>query len=144
VQSRGVLTRRALLGLAGLSVVACDKHPKRAVRALVVVPDAAALVTARNLELVLLASYDAKIAQVSARRRPALEVAKAIHVAHLDALHGSTSSTSSTSDIAVVANLRHELRVSAATLRDLSRNAVNGTNAAVFASIAASHQTSAQ
>jgi hypothetical protein len=141
VQSRGVLTRRALLGLVGLSVVACDKHPKRTVQAPVVVPDAAALVTARNLELVLLASYDAKIAHASAGRRPALEVARAIHLAHLDALHGTTSSAA---DIAVVPNVRHELRVSVATLRGLSRAAMDGANAALFASIAASHQTSAQ
>jgi hypothetical protein len=141
VQSRGVLTRRALLGLVGLSVVACDKHTKRTVQAPVVPPDTDALVTARNVELLLLSSYDAKIAHASARHRPGLEVARAIHMAHLDALHGTTSSTT---DIAAVANVRHELRVSVATLRGLSRDAVDGANAALFASIAASHQTSAQ
>jgi hypothetical protein len=126
----------------GLSVVACDKHTKRTVQTPPADPDAAALVTARALEQLLLASYDAKIAHASARHRPPLEVARAIHAAHLDALHGTTGAT--TADIAVVSNIRHELLVSASTLRGLSLDAVNGGNAALLASIAASHQTSAQ
>jgi hypothetical protein len=140
VQPRAVFSRRALLGLAALSVAGCGKHTKQIVPKPAIAPDAAALVTARNGERLLLASYDAKIAHASARELPPLQVARAIHATHLSALHGTTSSDAG---IAVVAKLRHALRSSARDLRSLAFAAQSGANAALFASIAASHEASA-
>ena len=134
------LSRRAVLGIAVLAVAGCGKHPKPATRAHLSVPDADALVTARNGERALLASYDAKIAHATKRALPHLQVARAIHATHLAALHGTAASTA---DVAVVTHLRHALRASAKQLRTLALAATNGTDAALLASIAASHQASA-
>lgn len=141
VHSRDALTRRTLLGAALLSVVGCRKPVKLVAPAPAVEPDAAALLSARTIEQLLLASYDAKITRASARNRARLQVARAVHAAHLDALQGTSSTTA---DIAVVANLRRALRTSVVTLRGLSLAAIDGTNAALFASIAASHETSSR
>lgn len=142
MQPRAVLSRRALLGLAALSVAGCGKHnkPISSKPTPVVPPDAAALVTARGGERLLLASYDAKIAHASTRELPRLQVARAIHATHLSALSGTPSSSA---DIAVVTDLHHALRASARQLRSLALAAQLGANAALFASIAASHETSA-
>jgi hypothetical protein len=129
-----------VLGVAALTVAGCGKHAKPVVRTPVIVPDADALVTARNGERLLLASYDAEIAHASKRNLPHLQVARAIHATHLDALHGTPASAA---DIAVVTNVRHTLRASAQQLRALALAATNGSNAALLASIAASHQASA-
>jgi hypothetical protein len=134
------LSRRAVLGIAVLAVAGCGKHPKPAARAHLSVPDADALLTARNGERALLASYDAKIAHATKRQLPRLQVARAIHATHLDALHGTAAGTA---DIAVVTHLRQALRASAKQLRSLALAATNGTDAALLASIAASHQASA-
>jgi hypothetical protein len=134
-----------LLGLAGLSLVGCGKHLKLPAPAptppSVAVPDAAALLAAREGERRLLASYDAKIAHASAHERPRLQVARAIHATHLSALHGSTSTTA---DVSTVKNLTHALLASARSLRALALHAVVGENAALLASIAAAHEAGAQ
>jgi predicted small lipoprotein YifL len=135
------ISRRAVLLAAVLSVAACGKRPNPVVPPQAVNPDAAAIATAQDIERELLATYGDKIANASARERPALEVANAVHAAHLAALHGSTSTTSV---ITARTHLRRALKKSAVTLRGLSLAAVDGANAALFASIAASHETSAQ
>lgn len=104
-------------------------------------PDEAALQRARDGEQVLLASYAAKIAHAKPRHRPALEVQRAIHTAHLSALRAAKPDGA---DIAVVSNLHHALRSSARDLRALALAATSGANAALLASIAASHEVSAR
>lgn len=156
MQSPGRLTRRALLGLTGLAVVGCTKHPTHAPPKPAVVPDAAALANARSSEATLLAAYDAKIASSPLPKRAPLLVARAIHATHLAALHSTSPSPSpstspSTSPGSPVGStsqvnphLRAALRASAVQLRGLALAATNGTNAALLASVAASHETSAQ
>lgn len=152
MQSPGRLTRRALLGLAGLAVVGCTKHATHVPPKPAVVPDAAALAKARSSEAALLASYDAKIASSPLPKRAPLLVARAIHATHLAALHGTSPSPSPSTGAASPAastsqvnpHLRAALRVSAVQLRGLALTATDGTNAALLASIAASHETSAQ
>jgi predicted small lipoprotein YifL len=137
VQRHPVLSRRALLGLTAVAIAGCGKHktlslpPKP-----VVVPDAAALAAARNIEASLLASYDAKIARASPRQRAKLEVERAIHATHLSALHGTMRSA-----VAIPASKHLEvtLHASVASLRRFALKAQAGTNAALLASIAASH-----
>jgi hypothetical protein len=143
VQSRGVLTRRALLGLIGLSAVGCSKHAKPIPPKPAVVPDAAALASARAGEQMLLDSYAAQIRATALHKRAPLEVARAIHATHLAALHG-TPPTAGTTATAGAVPLRSALRASAASLRGFSLDATDGGNAALFASIAASHETSLQ
>lgn len=135
------ISRRAVLLAAVLSVAGCTKHPKPTVPVKPVNPDAAALVTAQDIERQLLASYHRKIHHASAHDRPLLEVERAIHAAHLEALHGSATSLPS---LTARPDLRQALRTSATTLRGLSLSAVEGGTAALFASIAASHETGAQ
>jgi hypothetical protein len=135
------ISRRAVLLAAVLSVAGCTKHAKPTVPVKPVNPDAAALVTAQDIERQLLASYHHKIRHASAHQRPVLEVERAIHAAHLEALHGRATSGTVAS---IVPDLDSALRSSAATLRGLSLAAVEGADASLFASIAASHETSAQ
>lgn len=146
MQSRYALTRRTVLGAAVLALVGCGKHTKPARPPPAADPDADALASAAAIEQVLLASYDARIAAASARARPRLQVARAIHATHLGALHGSSStppaSTSPASTPIEVADIRRTLRSSLATLRRLALAADEGANAALLASIAASHETS--
>jgi hypothetical protein len=102
-------------------------------------PDDAALQRARDLEQLLVASYDAKIATAKARHRPLLEVQRAIHAAHLSALRAKPDAAG----ITVASNLRHALRSNAHELRGLALAATSGANAALLASIAAAHEVSA-
>jgi hypothetical protein len=104
-------------------------------------PDAAALLTARSTEQSLLASYDATIASLPLHKRAPLQVERAIHATHLEALHGKPPPSSSATPSA--SSLHHALRASARQLRALSLAAVDGGNAALLASIAASHTASA-
>ena len=67
-----------------------------------------------------------------------------MHATHLAALKSADLNAPDVADIAVVTNLRRALHGSVATLRGFSLAAVNGTNAALFASIAASHEASLQ
>jgi hypothetical protein len=152
VQSRYALTRRTVLGAAVLALVGCGKHTKPATPPPAADPDADALASAAAIEQVLLASYDARIAAASARVRPRLQVARAIHATHLGALHGSASTPAASTPAAStppastpaasVADIRRALRASVATLRRLALAAEEGANAALLASIAASHETS--
>jgi hypothetical protein len=148
VQSPGRLTRRALLGLAGLAVVGCTKHPTHVPPKPAVVPDAAALASARSSEAALLATYDAKIASSPLHKRAPLLVARAIHATHLAALHGTATGTGTGtgagSPVGSTSHVKRALRASAVQLRGLALAATDGTNAALLASIAASHETSAQ
>jgi hypothetical protein len=129
-------SRRAVLLAAVVTAAGCGKHrrPKQTPRP--AAPDAAALVTARNGERLLLASYDAKIAHATPQALPRLQVERAVHATHLAALRGTAASAA---DIAVVSDIGRALRDSARTLRRLALAAVDGSNAAVLASIAASH-----
>jgi predicted small lipoprotein YifL len=137
------ISRRAILVATVLSVAACGKHPKPVPPAPVVNPDAAALLTAQGIERGLLATYNHRIKHASAHEKPGLEVALTMHTAHLEALHG-TAGTATTGTAPAVHPLKAVLRSSAATLRGLSLAAIDWTNAALFASIAASHETSTQ
>lgn len=138
------LTRRAALGLGigTVLVTGCHDHGStpttRPTSTPARVPDAAALATARRGELHLLAAYEREIRHAPLRQRGPLRVERAIHLTHLAALHGGDSSV-----IGAVGNVRHTLRASAAELRRLSLAATDGTNAALLASIAASHTASA-
>jgi hypothetical protein len=135
------ISRRALLGLAVLGVAGCGKHRHpRAAPQPIVVPDAAALTTARRLEQMLLASYDERLAHASPRHRPRLQVERAIHATHLSALKATPKAGAHPT---AVHNLEHALRTSARTLRAQANAATDGSNAALFASIAASHEASA-
>jgi hypothetical protein len=140
------ISRRAVLLAAVLAAVGCGKRTNPPVPAQAAVdPDAAAVLTARSIEADLLTTYDARIANASAHKRPPLQVARAIHAAHLAALPAASSAASSAAPaVTSHPHVRHALLSSAATLRRLSLAAVEGTNAALFASIAASHETSAQ
>jgi hypothetical protein len=137
------MTRRGLLGCAALVVAGCrggsttaTPTPTRAA------PDAAALATAREGELRLLQSYDTAIASASARRRPTLQVARALHATHLSALGGSPP------DVTVRGPLIHDLATvlaaSARSLRQLATTAHSGKTAATLASVAASHAAAGQ
>lgn len=139
--SRRAFFGRAMVAASAVTLAACGKHHKPTAPKPTATPDADGLSTARHLEQVLLASYDAKIAHASARHRAQLQVARAIHATHLSALHRSQPDSA---DIAVVTDLRRALRQSVTTLRGLAVTATDGANAALLASIAASHETSAR
>jgi hypothetical protein len=135
------LTRRAALGLGIGAVVLAGCNHKKPAAAPSSTPtslaDAAALATARHDEVALVAAYDHLIKHTPISKRGALQVERAIHAAHLAALKG-------TPDPAQGAHLdiQHALRASSQRLRRLSLAAANGANAALFASIAASHTAS--
>ncbi|HTW20233.1 MAG TPA: hypothetical protein VME70_08495 [Mycobacteriales bacterium] len=135
------MSRRSLLIAAAVTVAGCGKHHRPRPKPPATVPDATALAAARDLERMLIASYDAKIATAGPKRSAQLEVAKAIHGTHLAALHGAPAGSA---DTAVATNLHKALRQSVRTLRQLATAASSGMNAALFASIAASHEVSAE
>jgi hypothetical protein len=85
----------------------------------------------------LLVSYDTAIRRASARHRPALQVARALHATHLSALGDTPPPVTSRGPL--IPDLPKALRASAATLRQLAVGAHVGKNAATLASIAASH-----
>jgi hypothetical protein len=132
------LSRRSLLGL-GLAVLA-GCRARATPKARPAAPaDYADLVSARDVERALLATYDALIASAPARAKPRLEVERATHAAHLAALHGTTTTnplpfTPRRPEVQLVASAR--------SLREYARRATEGTDAALFASIAASHEVS--
>jgi len=99
-------------------------------------PDAAALTEARVSEARLLASYDVKIATLPLHKRAPLQVERAIHATHLAALRGTSHERPASRP---VQNLPAELRASAQRLRRLALAAVDGSHAALLASIAAAH-----
>lgn len=137
------LTRRSALalGVGAVALAACrdDHHsPHASSRAVTPAPDAAALETARADEVDLLAAYDRLIAHAPAHRRAPLQVERAIHATHLAALHGVEAPTTSADR-----DVERALRESARRLRRLALHATAGADAALLASIAASHTTSA-
>jgi hypothetical protein len=136
------MSRRAALGTALLAVAGCHSKPKATPTPPVQVPDASALQTARVAEQALLASYDATITSLPLHRRAPLQVERAIHSTHLEALDGSPA-TQSTSP-RTMSSLVTALRTSAHQLRRLALDASDGQNAALLASIAASHTASAR
>jgi hypothetical protein len=140
------MSRRTLLGAALVTVAGCTGHsaarsrPTSSATTPAAAPDADALADARNQEQLLLASYDAAIAHAKRSARPQLEVQRALHATHLSALGVGTSGAT---DIAVVSGLRRALRRSTRRLREQSLAATSGRDAALLASIAASHEASA-
>lgn len=132
------LSRRAVLGLAAAALAGCQrKAPRR--RAPVADPDAAAMATARQSEQQLLAMYDAAIATATGDTGDLLGVERAEHAAHLAALEGATVAATTPTSVPPFQRLTSLLRESADTLHGLAIAAVEGGNAAVLASIAASH-----
>jgi hypothetical protein len=132
------ITRRALLGCAGLVLVGCrGGSASPAPSAARPGPDAAALAAARSGELQLLLSYDTAILRASARQRPPLQVARALHATHLTALGASVPPA--TRRGARIRDLPAALAASARSLQVLAVAAHDGHNAATLASIAASH-----
>jgi hypothetical protein len=132
------ITRRALLGCAGLVLVGCrggSASPRRSTAP--PGPDAAALATARTGERQLLLSYDTAILRASAHQRPPLQVARALHATHLTAL--GASAPPATQRGPLIHHLPAALAASARSLRGLAVAAQDGRNAATLASIAASH-----
>jgi hypothetical protein len=133
------ITRRALLGCAGLVLVGCrgGSATPRPSTAPPPGPDAAALAAARTGELQLLLSYDTAILRASARQRPPLQVARALHATHLTAL--GASAPPATRRGPRIHDLPAALAASARSLQGLAVAAQDGGNAATLASIAASH-----
>jgi hypothetical protein len=132
------ITRRALLGCAGVVLVGCrGGSAKQAPTPAQPGPDAAALATARRGELRLLLSYDAAIGRASVHQRPPLQVARALHAAHLTAL-GATAPPVGRRGLRIP-DLPSAVAASARSLRELAIAAHDGRNAATLASIAASH-----
>jgi hypothetical protein len=134
------MTRRALLCGAAVVLAGCRSKATPKPAAAAQSPDAAALLTARSTEQSLLASYDARIASLPLHKRAPLQVERAIHATHLEALHGRTPPPGSPAPSA--SSLQAAVRASARQLRTLSLAAVDGPNAALLASIAASHTAS--
>ena len=120
------LSRRSLLiGALAVAATACTSHGQRASFD----PDSAALSAARDTEHRLLASYDAA------------HPAYAAHLAHLRALGGpipSPSPANAPTPASPAAAAAAE-RASVAQLQGAADAAVHGSNAALLASIAASH-----
>jgi hypothetical protein len=122
VKSAATITRRSLLGLAALGLAGC-KHRSSASTPRVD-PDASALATARAVEIeLLLATTDPG--------------EHARHLGHLAALGGTAPTAVATPATTLPRPL---LRTSAKSLREAAVAAVDGTHAALFASIAASHE----
>jgi hypothetical protein len=132
------ITRRSLLGCAGLLLVGCRRGSSTAAPSPAPPgPDAAALATARQGELRLLLSYDTAILHASARQRPPLQVARALHATHLTALGGTPPPVGRSGPR--ISALPSALATSARSLRQLAVAAHDGRTAATLASIAASH-----
>jgi hypothetical protein len=132
------MTRRTLLGCAGLVLVGCrggsaSPRPSAAAQG----PDAAALATARSGELRLLLSYDTAILRAPAHQRPPLQVARALHATHLTVLGASAPPATRLGPR--IHDLPAALAASARSLQGLAVAAQDGRNAATLASIAASH-----
>jgi hypothetical protein len=129
-----------VLGLAVVAVAGCHKAAKRS-SFTTANPDADAIATARDIERGLMAEYDTKIAAASAATRPNLVVQRAIHATHLRALEAGTAG--SPPPVASAGRrLKADLNASVGRLQQLALRARNGENAALFASIAASHEVS--
>lgn len=122
-------------------VAGCHKAAKRPATPRVV-PDAAAIDAARLIEHNLLAVYDQKIASASAAELPQLQVERAIHATHLKALGTEKTGAAPAPGAPPAGGIKADLRRSIGELQGLSLRATSGSNAALFASVAASHQVS--
>jgi hypothetical protein len=136
------LTRRALLGIGVSAAVltACNgkKPSAQPSPTSTPTPDAAALAGARRDEIGLLAAYDHLITRTPLHKRGPLQVERAIHATHLSALRGTEGPPRRRDH-----DINQALLRSAQRLRRLSLTATSGANAALLASIAASHTASA-
>lgn len=142
--SAATLSRRSVLGLAALGLAGC-KHSSTP-SAPRVDPDASALASARAEELALIAAFDGQITGASGDTADALAASRAVHAAHLTALGGTPppAPTVGTSTAPPFDDIGRELRRSAQSLRGLAVAASAGHNAAILASIAASHEVFAR
>jgi hypothetical protein len=132
------ITRRTLLGCAGLVLVGCRSGSGGpASSPAVPAPDAVALATARQGELQLLLSYDSAIRRASLHQRPPLQVARALHATHLAALGATAPAVGLRGPL--IADLPSALAASAHSLAGLAVAAHDGHTAATLASIGASH-----
>jgi hypothetical protein len=141
VKSAATITRRSFLG-AGLLTVAACKHGSSPSTPRVD-PDSALLESIRATEETLIAGYDALLAKASGATADRLAAERAGHVQHLAALHGAEpppGSTHRTSAPTSLRALREEIAGTGATIHDAALAAVDGTHAAILASIAASHE----
>jgi hypothetical protein len=116
-----------LLGLAALGLAGCKAGSSAS--ATHTDPDRSALAVARSAEQVLVAACDAA----------GLTAESAIHAEHLAALGGSVPVPRALNTPAAHA-IRALLRDSTDSLRGAALAAVSGAHAAVFASVAASHE----
>lgn len=127
--------------MAVVAVAGCQSRTKATPTPAVQMPDGTALQTARRFEEQLLTAYDAQIRRTPLPDRGPLQVERAIHATHLLALHGTPASRGAAARHGT--STQSMLRSSARELRRLALAATNGPNAALFASIAASHTASA-
>jgi hypothetical protein len=139
VKSAASLTRRSLLGLGALGLAACTKGSSPAAHGAdrgSVDPDAGLLASAHGNEQVLVAAYDSAIPSASGAERARLTAERALHATHLHALGKPTPLSPSLppGDVDLL------LRGSTDLLRGAAVEAADGAHAAVFASIAASHE----
>ncbi|HTR69881.1 MAG TPA: hypothetical protein VMH41_06590 [Mycobacteriales bacterium] len=136
------LTRRSLLIAGALVSAGCSAASSGHTPRAATTTDASGLARAHDLEQALITAYDAKIADATGSERARLEVERAIHVAHLGALRdripSATASPAASGHTPIAPLLRHSIR----SLRSLALVATSGADAALFASIAASHETS--
>jgi hypothetical protein len=124
-------------------LAACSGHnkPKKSAAP---PPDQAAMQSAYRDELKLIGLYQAAIKSSSADTQAKLEVELAVHQTHLSALKTfATAATFSQVGTVTVKELKHQLRTAATAGQLAAVNAAEGDNAALLASIAASHTISA-
>lgn len=81
----------------------------------------------------IVGAYDAAIASATGSQLTRLAAERAVHAQHLAALHAAPSATPLPGDIKAL------LRSSVAELRAAAVTAVDGANAALLASVGASH-----
>lgn len=137
------LSRRTLLAGAVLTAAGCSSHHSASNRQAAVDPDAPLLVRAHDDEATLIAGYDALLAHATGQRRAQLLVQRAAHSVHLEALAVHRNTASASASAAVVprgSQLQRELTTSARRLQTAAETIRDGGNAALLASIAASHQ----
>lgn len=100
-----------------------------------VAPDAAVLADAHGPEAALIGAYTLAIASAKGSELARLTAERDLHRAHLARLGARSGIAGFTGD-----SIHERLRLSVAHLRSLAVSAVDGPDAAVLASIAASHE----
>jgi hypothetical protein len=104
------------------------------------------MIAARLDEEALIAAYDRALTGASGQQLARLNVERAVHATHLAALKAYPPSAGRAGEplpAIPVSKLPAALRASAATNRHAALAATDGNNAALLASIAASHEVSA-